>query len=109
MTPKEYYHMEDYTEVYPQDWEGLLLRKIDHLSWVLSCHRAGKIRTQTIQGLIPLESLYGCLEMLIELEEYEHCHTIWSLILECYPLDIDGWIASDNFFLGASIKRERSS
>lgn len=102
MTPEEYYHMEDYVEVYPQDWETLLLRKIDHLSWVLSCHRNGKIRTKTIQGLIPLESLYGCLEMLIELEEYEHCQTIWDIILECYPVDIHRWEKTKSFF-GATI------
>lgn len=59
MTPEEYHHMEGYVEVFGHDWETLLLMKVDHLSWVLSCHRSGKIRTQTIQGLIPLESLYG--------------------------------------------------
>ena len=98
MTPEEYYHMEDYTDIEPRDWETLLLLKIDHLSWVLSCHRSGKIRTKTIQGLIPLESLYGCLEMLIELEEYEHCETVWNLILECYPFDMGKWMRNRDFF-----------
>ena len=98
MTPEEYYHMEDYIEIYPQDWDTLLLRKIEHLSWVLNCHRSGKIRTKTIQGLIPLESLYRCLELLIELEEYEHCQTVWDIILECYPVDMGKWTESKEFF-----------
>ena len=89
MTPEEYHHMEGYVEVYKPDWVTLLLMKVNHLSLVLSCHRSGKIRTQTIQGLIPLESLYGCLEILEELEEYEHCSTVWNIILECYPLNVD--------------------
>ena len=83
--------MESYVEVYKPDWVTLLLMKVNHLEWVLSCHRSGKIRTQTIQGLIPLESLYGCLEILEELEEYEHCQTIGDIILECYPIDIGKW------------------
>ena len=98
MTPEEYHHMESYVEVYKPDWVTLLLMKVDHLEWVLSCHREGKIRTQTIQGLIPLESLYGCLEILEELEEYEHCQTIWDIILECYPIDMGKWMSNKEFF-----------
>jgi len=90
--------MEDYVETYPKDWDTLLLLKIDHLAWVLSSHRLGKIRTQTIQGLIPLDSLYRCLDTLIILEEYEHCQTIWDIILECYPMDMEKWMETKDFF-----------
>lgn len=103
MGPEEYYHMEDYLEIYPQDWEVLLLQKIDHLPWVLSNHRNGKIRTETIQGLIPLDALYGCLLTLTELEEYEHCEVVWNLILECYPIDVDRWGRSGSFFASVQL------
>ena len=96
MTPEEYFHLEELIE--KEEWDLKLLKNIEYLPWVLEMHQQGRIRTSTIIEVIPFDALYRCLSTLEELEEYEYCFTVFNLILECYPLDVDKLIEGESLF-----------
>ena len=86
MTPEEYFYLEELIE--KEEWDLKLLKNIEYLPWVLEMHRQGRIRTETIVEVIPLNALYRCLSTLEEMEEYEYCDSVWNLILEAYPIEL---------------------
>ena len=51
---------------------------------MLGCFRKGTIRRRTIVNLIPLADLYYLLKDMEEVERYEDCATIKSVIEEIY-------------------------
>jgi protein-arginine kinase activator protein McsA len=80
MTPEEFYHIDKLGNKN----ETLLEMRIRSLGWVLDCFRNGKIRKQTITGLIDREKLDEVLDYLLEEERYEDCAIVRDILEEVY-------------------------
>lgn len=81
MGPEEFYYLDYISRLRREDLKTI---RINSLEWVLSSHRKGVVRTQTIRSLIPLEGLEQLLQELLLEERYEVCAIIRDLIKECY-------------------------
>ena len=58
--------------------------RIRSLSWMLDCFERGTIRKRTIKGLIPKIQLEELLKEMEEVERYEECGIIKSVIDKIY-------------------------
>lgn len=81
MTPEEFYKRDRFLRYTQQTVKEMRVRSLD---WMLGCYRKGTIRRRTIVNLIPLADLYYLLKDMEEVERYEDCVTIKSVIEEIY-------------------------
>ena len=81
MTPEEFYKRDRFLRYTQQTVKEMRVRSLD---WMLGCYRKGTIRRRTIVNLIPLADLYYLLKDMEEVERYEDCATIKSVIEEIY-------------------------
>jgi len=81
MSPEEFYYLDYIARLRERDLRTI---RINSLEWVLNSYRKGKVRKETIVGLIPLYSLESLLSELVMEEQYEICAVIRDLIKECY-------------------------
>ena len=81
MTPEEFYKRDRLIKYTHQTVKEMRVRSLD---WMLGCFRKGTIRRRTIVNLIPLKDLYYLLKDMEEVERYEDCATIKSVIEEIY-------------------------
>lgn len=81
MTPEEFYKRD---KILRYSHDAVREMRVKSLSWMLECFRKGTIRKNTIINLIPLENLQTLLEDMIEVERYEDCAIIKSVIDEIY-------------------------
>ena len=87
MNSEEYYYIGEYGDM--DDIDDLLLSRVQHLKWVLGCFRQGSIRSTTIEGLIPLDSLQRLLIHMESIEEFLLCRIILDLMIERYPTEVN--------------------
>lgn len=81
MTPEEFYKRDRFLRYTQQTVKEMRVRSLE---WMLGCYRKGTIRRRTIVNLIPLADLYYLLKDMEEVERYEDCATIKSVIEEIY-------------------------
>lgn len=81
MTPEEFYRKNNIIKYSQQTIKEMRVRSLD---WMLNCFRNGTIRRRTIINLIPLVDLYKLLSDMEDIERYEDCLTIKTVIDEIY-------------------------
>jgi|TARA_B110000858_G_scaffold197351_1_gene258706 hypothetical protein len=79
MTPEQFYWNNKLTN--QQYMKEIRIRS---LSWMLDCFERGTIRKRTIKGLIPKIQLELLLKEMEEVERYEECGIIKSVIDKIY-------------------------
>lgn len=86
MTPEEFYKRDRLARYTHESFKEM---RVKSLSWMLDCFRRGTIRRNTIINLIPKPDLITLLSDMEEVERYEDCATIKSVIDEIYEQKIN--------------------
>ena len=64
--------------------EQFFYAEIRSFKWMYEKWCEGKIRTQTITNLIPMERIQKTIDTLCKREQYEECSVLQNIIVEIY-------------------------
>ena len=64
--------------------EQFFYAEIRSFKWMYEKWCEGKIRTQTITNLIPMERIQKTIDTLCKIEQYEECSVLQNIIVEIY-------------------------